>query len=138
MTRLFLTAAALVAGACAAFQSGTNARLASHLGLGKAILINSAIALVASVALYFALPARESTVPPWHAYLGGVCGFAIITSMAFLFPRLGAAAAIALFVLGSGATALTLDYFSKVPVTLPRLAGLTLLVAGVVLLNWKR
>ena len=71
---------------------------------------------------------------------GGCGGFTVIASITFAFPRLGAATALALMVLGQGVMALVIDHFGlwgmrAVPVTAPRLLGVACLVAGMLLLR---
>jgi len=134
---------AAVAGGATALQAAANAGLSSRIGLGAALLVNTAIVLVGTLVLYFARAPRAGFFPPgapWFLYLGGVYGFVIIVSLAFVFPRIGAAVAIALVVLGQGCAALAIDHFAlmgmpKEPVTLMRVAGLLLIGGGVALLR---
>ncbi len=77
---------------------------------------------------------------PWSLYIGGICGFVIILSLAFVFPKIGAALAVALVVLGQSAAALAIDHYGLMgmprdPVSLSRIAGLALVVGGVALLR---
>jgi transporter family-2 protein len=72
--------------------------------------------------------------------VGGVCGFVVLLSLAFVFPKIGAAVAIALVVLGQGGAALAIDHFGlmgmpKEPVTLVRVAGLLLVGGGMALVR---
>jgi bacterial/archaeal transporter family-2 protein len=140
----FLFPLVFMAGAAGAAQASANAALAARAGLGPAVLVNALVVLAGTLALNLvmgslrALPAVAGA--PWYDYLGGVCGFAIIASMAYAFPRMGAALALALMVLGQSAMALTIDHFGlwgmrAVPVTPTRLLGGALLVVGVALLR---
>lgn len=112
-------------------------------GWGAALVVNTSIVLLASLILYFARGPHGSFFPsgtPWSLYVGGICGFIIISSLAFVFPKIGAAVAIALVVLGQGVAALVIDHFGlmgmpKEPVTLARIGGLVLVGAGVALLR---
>ena len=66
--------------------------------------------------------------------------FVIILSLTFVFPKIGAAVAIALVVLGQGAAALAIDHFGLMgmpiePLTLARVAGLLLVGGGVALIR---
>ncbi len=77
---------------------------------------------------------------PWWAWSGGVLGGVFILLMILLLPSLGAATLIALVVTGQMAIAITLDHFGAFglashPVSLSRLAGAALLIAGVVLIK---
>jgi len=60
--------------------------------------------------------------------------------MAFVLPKIGAGAVIALMVFGQGAAALVIDHFGllgipREPITLPRIAGFALIIVGVALLR---
>ena len=77
---------------------------------------------------------------PWWTWSGGVLGGVFILLMILLLPSLGAATLIALVVAGQMATAITLDHFGAFglashPVSLSRVAGAALLIAGVVLIK---
>jgi transporter family-2 protein len=87
--------------------------------------------------------ARGSWFPagtPWSLYVGGLCGFVIILALALVFPRIGAGTAVGLMVLGQAVAALVVDHWAllglaREPVSLSRVGGLALVVAGVVLLR---
>jgi len=77
---------------------------------------------------------------PWWAWSGGVLGGVFIMLMILLLPPLGAATLIALVVAGQLLLTITLDHFGLFgltphPVSLSRLAGAALLIAGVVLIR---
>jgi bacterial/archaeal transporter family-2 protein len=142
--RVLLFAMATAAGAAAACQAAANAALSARAGLGAALFLNTLIVLAGTIVMLFAsggprtLPALAGA--PLHHYVGGLCGFVIIGCLTFALPRLGAATAVALMVLGQGVLALIIDHFGlwgipTVAVSGPRLLGVALLVAGVVLLR---
>jgi transporter family-2 protein len=143
MTNLLFGLIATAAGIAAALQAAANAGLSSRIGLGAALVVNTSIVLLGTLVLYFARGSQGSFFPsgtPWSLYAGGFCGFVILLSLAFVFPRIGAAVAIALVVLGQGAAALAIDHFGllgmpKEPVTLARVAGLLLVGGGVALIR---
>jgi len=140
---LFLALAALVAGAAASFQAAANAGLSARTGLGPALVINTTIVLLCTFVFFFATRSTAPFFPagtPWSLYVGGFCGFTIILAAAFVFPRIGAGPAAALMVLGQGASALAIDHFgimglSREPVSLSRVGGFLLIVAGVALIK---
>jgi transporter family-2 protein len=125
----------------AAFQAAANAGPSSRIGLGAALVVNTSIVLLGSLALYFARASHGSFFPsgaPWSLYIGGACGFVIILSLAFVFPKIGGA--IALVVLGQGVAALAIDHFGLMgmpqePITLTRVVGLLLVGGGVALIR---
>lgn len=76
----------------------------------------------------------------WWLWTGGFFGAIYIVVAIALLPRLGAATVVALIVTGQMLASLAFDHFgllglSQHPVSLPRLAGALLLVAGVVLIR---
>lgn len=131
------------AGVASALQAATNGALTLRTSLLTALVVNILGTLVGAAALLVA-PGSRLAMPgaatPWHLYLGGVYGLVIIAGLAVAFPRLGGAWSIALFVLGQCVTALVLDYFALIgqpqqSVSLARVAGLVLVVSGVLLLR---
>jgi bacterial/archaeal transporter family-2 protein len=135
---------AALAGAAGTIQSAANAGLAARIGLAPALLVNTAIVLLGTLAFYFSRGPHQgaffATGAPWTLYVGGVCGFAVILSLAFVFPKIGAAVAIALVVLGQGAAALAIDHFGWMdmpvqPITALRVAGLLLVGGGIALIR---
>ncbi len=143
MTKILLGLVATAAGVAAAFQAAANAGLSSRIGLGAALVVNTSIVLLGTLVFYFAFGPQGTffaSGAPWSLYVGGVCGFVIILSLAFVFPKIGAAVAIALVVLGQGLAALAIDHFGlmgmpKEPITLARIAGLLLLGGGLALIR---
>jgi transporter family-2 protein len=144
-TTLFLLAAVL-AGMASALQATTNGALAARIGLGSTLLVSITISAAAVLVLWMAeggsLRGFFPSDASWPMYLGGVYGFAIIAAMALAFPRLGGAWTIALMVLGQGIMALAIDHLGLLgqprdPITLTRLGGVALLVAGVLLMRWR-
>jgi transporter family-2 protein len=143
MTQILFGVIAIAAGIAASFQSAANAGLSARIGLAAALVVNTSVVLVATIAFY--LTNGRSTAfftsgAPWYLYLGGVGGFVVILSLAFLFPKIGAALAIALLVLGQGVAALAIDHFGllgmpQVSVTLTRVGGLLLVGGGIALLR---
>ena len=144
MTKLILYAlAAAGAGFAASFQGAANSGLAARTGLGAALVVNTTLVLIGSLVFFFATGSHSAFFPagtPWFLYIGGLCGFVFILANAFVFPKIGAASAVALVVLGQGAAALAIDHFGLMglahqPISSSRLAGLALIVAGVVLMR---
>jgi transporter family-2 protein len=115
----------------------------SKIGLGAALVVNTAIVLAGTLVFFVARAPHANFFPagtPWTLYIGGVCGFVIILCLAFVFPKIGAAWAIALVVLGQSAAALVIDHYGLLgmprdSVTVARVAGLALVAVGVALLR---
>ena len=77
---------------------------------------------------------------PWWAWAGGVFGALYIVLGIHLVPQLGAATFIALLIAGQMSASVAFDHFGWLGLPqrsadLPRLAGIVLLVAGVMLIR---
>ncbi len=141
--KIAFAALAIAAGVAAAMQAATNAGLSKSAGLGPALVVNTVIVLIGALGLWAAMGARTTFFPagaPWTLYLGGIFGFVIIASLAFVFPRIGAAYAIALMIGGQCVAALLADHFGwmgmpRDPVTAQRVIGVGLVVTGAVVMR---
>lgn len=136
MLLTFLVGAGLV------LQIGFNAAVGR--ALGGAIYGTLANFIVGTIALstFFlvsrqAWPAREAmaSIPVW-AWLGGLCGAAYVAIATFAGPRLGALLLLALTVGGQMVASVVVDHygllgFPQHPITLTRVIGIALLLAGV-------
>lgn len=133
-------------GVALAMQVGLNSIVRVHVGSAAgAALINF---IVGTIALAAALVLMRSPIPstaqlggiPWWGWLAGLAGASYVAGSAVLGPLIGGAAFIALIVAGQMTGALLLDHYGALgfperPVTAVRLAGVALVVAGVVLLT---
>lgn len=103
------------------------------------------VGLVCMIVLAVAMrdPAPSMAVAsriPWWAWSGGLFGAIFIALAIFLVPQIGAATFIALLVAGQMLASVTFDHFgwmglTERPVDVTRLAGVALLIAGVVLIR---
>lgn len=137
---------ALTAGALITIQVGLNVALRTAFGsAGLAAVANFAVGLVALLAFVLALrtpwPSREAIAgaPSW-AWLGGALGAFYVATVTIAGPRLGATVLIAVTVLGQLVAALVVDQngwlgFPQQSITLARVAGCALLLAGVYLVS---
>jgi bacterial/archaeal transporter family-2 protein len=136
---------ALLAGAGLVVQVGMNARIGAALAgsTGAAAAVNFAVGLAGLLAFLLAtqvpLPTRTQmgAVPAW-AWFGGLLGAFYVCTATFVGPRIGALLLLALTLAGQMTASLVVDHygllgFAQHPVTLTKLAGVALLVAGIVL-----
>jgi len=77
---------------------------------------------------------------PWWAWSGGMFGAIFIALGILLVPKIGAATFIALLVAGQMLASVAFDHFGLLglaqrPVDLPRIIGVALLIAGVLLIR---
>ena len=141
--KIVFAALAIAAGVAAAVQAAANAGLSRSAGLGPALVVNTVIVLIGAIGLWAAMGAKTTFFPAeasWTLYLGGLCGFVIIASLAFVFPKIGAAYAVALMIGGQCLAALMVDHFGLMgmprdPLTIERVIGLALVAAGAVVMR---
>jgi transporter family-2 protein len=134
------------AGASLAFQQVLNANLRVAIGspwwagfgsyLGGMLVMLAVASLAPGPRLSLAAVSRT----PWPVWTGGIFGAIYITVAILAVPRLGAATVLALVVVGQMVGSLTFDQFGLLglpqqPITLARLAGAGLLIAGVILIR---
>jgi transporter family-2 protein len=106
------------------------------------VFINVFVAFVGGSSLLL-IDRTTFTTIPWtklgpSVVTGGLCGLGIIVVGAIVFPKLGAATAVALFVLGQSISALLLDHYGVLalpahPISPVRIAGIVLVLTGVLL-----
>ncbi len=129
-------------------QAGANGTLAQYLGHPLlAALTNTVVASLALVvmAIVFRAPLPSFTgiaLAPWWAWTGGLLGATFVFSALTLAPKLGAAAFVATGVVGTMISSLLLDHFGligyrPIAITPSRVLGTLLVIAGMVLLQWK-
>jgi transporter family-2 protein len=135
----------LVAGAALPAQGAVNAQLRADLDAPMAAaLLSFLVATTGMLVLLAAGAARPRLEPlrevPWWGWLGGLVGASYVTSVFLLIPEIGAAPTIALTVAGQQAASVLVDRYGLLrlparPVTRARLAGVGLLLAGVLLIT---
>ncbi|MGE7957447.1 DMT family transporter [Pseudomonas sp. NPDC089530] len=135
----------VIAGAFLPLQAGINGQLAKQVSsVLAAALISFFVGTVALLIL--ALAQRE--VPSlnvlkgltWWHWSGGLLGAFFIATAAFAGPRIGAMLFMALVLAGQLGMAMTLDHFGwagfrESPISLGKVAGLLLILVGVLLIR---
>jgi len=138
----------VLAGAALTTQSAVNSQLRG--GLHSVMWAVLASYLVGTLAAALVLASTQTPLPTlaavqgvrWYQWTGGALGMVYIAAITFSLQRVGAASLFALVVTGQLLTALLFDQLgllglTRSPLTLSRLAGALLLVAGAYLLNRK-
>lgn len=129
---------ALLVGCLLAVQASANLQLTKAAGSpygASALQLGLAAALLAVLAAATGTIGALALVPdvePWHL-LGGLASPLYITSGILLFPRLGALAAVGLFVTGQMFASLALDLFGLLGVPQQPLSAAVVLGAAAVL-----
>lgn len=146
-----LSVLAVIAGAVVPFQSAINANLSRGLGHPlwatlASLLVSVLVLLPVIISLRLPLPSLGfiSKAPLWM-WAGGAFGVCFIALALMLLPKLGASGFIALALAGQVVASLVLDHFGlfglfglvERHVTLPRLLGAVLLIAGVALIQFS-
>ncbi|MGL6244795.1 DMT family transporter [Pseudomonas sp.] len=139
---------AVVAGAVVPFQSAINANLTRGLGHPlwatlASLLVSIVVLLPIMLAMRLPLPSLAfiSKAPLWM-WAGGAFGVCFISLALMLLPKLGASGFIALALAGQVVASLVLDHFGlfglvERQMTLPRVVGAVLLMAGVALIQFS-
>ena len=142
---------ALFAGAALPVQGAVNALLRQDMG-GAAFAVGTVSFLVATLAmgavLIVSLAVSGAPSPnfrglsalPWWGWLGGFAGATYVTTVFTALPAIGASATVGLTVAGQQIAAICVDKFGwfrlpQRPVSNARLAGVALLLAGVVVIK---
>ena len=139
-------ALAILAGFSIVIQQVLNNNL--RLALNSAAWSGFVSYLVGLIAMAVLIAALREPVPsaahasriPWWAWGGGVFGAIFIGLAIYLVPQLGAATFIALLIAGQMIASVAFDHFGWLGLAqrsadLPRLIGIVLLVAGVMLIR---
>lgn len=139
---------AVIAGAVVPFQSAINANLGRGLGHPLwatlvSLLVSILVLLPIMLALRVPLPSMAfiSRAPLWM-WAGGAFGVCFISLALVLLPKLGASGFMALALAGQVVASLVLDHFGwfglvQRQVSLPRVLGVVMLIAGVVLIQFS-
>ena len=142
---LFAMIAVVFGGAATALQAPTNAKMMTAVGSPvNAAFVSFAVGTAALGILAVVLQTRPDMVAsrnlPWYAWIGGLYGAIFVVAAAWGVPKLGVATTITLMVTGQLLLSLVLDHFGvmgvpKQPLNLGRVAGVALVLAGVLLVR---
>lgn len=134
-----------IAGALVALQAPTNALLAKAGGSPiLAALISFTVGTVALLVVWLGSGNRPGAPAfaglPWYAWLGGLYGAVFVAVAAYAAPKIGVASLITIGIAGQIAMALWLDHIgamglTREPISVGRVIGALLVVAGVVLVR---
>ncbi len=137
--------AVVIAGGATALQAPTNAKMMTAVGSPvNAAFISFAVGTAALGILALVLQAKPDMVAarnlPWYAWVGGLYGAVFVVAAAWGVPRLGVALTITLMVAGQLLVGLLLDHVGafgapRQPMNLGRLAGVALVIGGVLMVR---
>lgn len=142
---LFSLIAITLAGGATALQAPTNAKLMTAVGSPvNAAFVSFAVGTVALGIAALVMQTRPDLTAakalPWYAWIGGLYGVIFVVAATWGVPRLGVALTITLMVAGQLLVGLVLDHFGAFgqpvqPMNLGRVAGVALVIAGVVMVR---
>jgi transporter family-2 protein len=136
----------LLAGIAVAIQTGVNSQLRHDTNNPIfTALISFATGTIALIILYFVFFRQSPAFPQgynfeWWKFIGGLCGVVYITVVVIAAPRIGAANALGFIVMGQFVAAIIIDNYGWMgmpikPISLYRISGIALLLAGVYLIQ---
>ncbi|MEP6983625.1 MAG: DMT family transporter [Sphingomicrobium sp.] len=135
----------LFAGGMIALQAPTNAILSRAGGSAVlAALISFAVGTLALLVVWVASGNRPGASAlakvPWYAWIGGLYGATLVAVAAYAAPKIGLGSLITIGIAGQIVVALLLDQIGALglprdPITIGRIAGAVLVIAGVVLVR---
>ncbi|WDY60174.1 DMT family transporter [Pseudomonas sp. PSKL.D1] len=137
---------ALLAGAVLPFQAAGNAAVGRALGhwlwgAFTSLTVSSLVVVAALLILRVPMPDLGKAMQgPWWLWVGGVLGALYVAGAAALTPKLGTAGFLVLVVAGQILVSVLVDHFGLVgvaskPMNLARVAGVVLILAGVLLVQ---
>jgi transporter family-2 protein len=139
----------LAAGTLITVQALINARLGSLLGnTMHAVLVSFAIGTAGALAYCLVEGGAVASLDtlrggPWWVWTGGLLGVAFVWSTVFAVPRIGVSVMFPIVVAGQMVAAIVMEHFGLLgsptqPVSLARVAGVLLVVAGALVLGLTR
>lgn len=146
MSFLLLLPLAFIGGVAVPTQFAVNSQLKNVVGgtfsAAAVSFIVGAVALsLGAVVVSRTLPQLgEMAGAPWWVWTGGLLGAFYVLCSILLTPVLGAAATVGFFLAGQLAASVAIDHFGLLgaaanEITLPRILGLLLMLAGVFLIQ---
>lgn len=145
---LFYFIAPIAIGFMSVLQIALNKQVGQQVGLASVLMINAAMILLAAGALFLAvtyLPARFGTFLAgsdtpfefrlWHL-LPGLFGFAVIFGLPYCMNQIGALPVFIIFVTAQTIASMLWDnQVDGMPLTLTKIAGAAIALAGVFLVS---
>lgn len=146
MAHWFFLLLILLAGAVLPVQAAVNNKMADWVQSPVlATLLSFVVGIVALLAYLLVsgtslAPLAQARQAPWGLWLGGLLGAFYVVVVVSLAPRLGMALTFTLLVAGQLLATLVIDHYGLLglpvrEINLARLAGIVLVIAGVILIR---
>jgi transporter family-2 protein len=145
---LFYMVLGVVAGICICLEGTLNSLLGRHVGVLKAALAPFCTGLVALTIIIIVFDKGKgikiSTLmeAPWYSYFGGVMAAIFVSLIILIVPKVGITAALTAIIVGQLSMSMFLDAtglfaLERIPISVPRIIGVLLLLAGMRLIFMK-
>jgi bacterial/archaeal transporter family-2 protein len=139
-----------VLGGLAVLQVALNKRIAAVMGLTQAVILNASVLLIAAIAFYVYARSTRAEIGGWMAGGGGfgdfqswwiipgLCGLTLVAGMPWAVQRIGALQSFVVLVAAQMLFSILWDHFVEdVSVSVPRVVGATLAIAGAAVTTMK-
>lgn len=135
---LWVILVGLLGGVAVGVQSPIAGAMGQKVGgIAGAFIVHLSGAIISGVIL-FALGGqqiREWRSLTWYMLISGIFGVLLYQTISITFPRLGSSNMVALIIMGQLLIGAVIDHFGWLgvhphPITMPRVAGMILLLAG--------
>ena len=129
---------ALSAGALIVIGRVINSNLAIKVGIFKGTMINYVVGLIFAagyliVEIFILNPEKVNiAIIPWWAWLGGLTGVMVIVLSNYITPKISSFAQTLLVFIGQLFAGVIIDYFSSGSVSIGKIIGGALVLAGLV------
>ena len=135
---------ALIAGAAMSVQGVMNTRLGDKIGVLEANAMVQLVGMVLAILVAFAFGKGDVArlgQAPWYSWLGGVLAPVITITVMLAISNLSPTIAISIILIAQLGVAALIDAFgwmaaAQVTFTWPKLAGLVLMVGGVLFMKF--
>ncbi|KAJ2138632.1 hypothetical protein IW136_003065 [Coemansia sp. RSA 678] len=138
----------MVGGTATALQGVVNGSLSSHTSPGFPPWLSFAVG-ASLLAVFFLVDTRGGKAVswrnsfktcPWWAWLGGLPGAAFVVVITLMMPIRGPAFVYSIYICAKMVTSLVVDSFGLLgakhhPMTIPRLVGFLIMIAGVLMVS---
>lgn len=139
MNLYWLVAVTAVGGVATALQAHFMGLLDRRMGTLESVFITyfgGGILIGVLMLLHRGGNLAAGAAAPWYAYTSGILGLVIVGTLAYSAPRLGLVAAFTVFVAAQFAMGALVDHFGWLgsaarPLTLSKLGGMAIVLAGV-------
>ncbi|MFZ5640726.1 MAG: DMT family transporter [Bacillota bacterium] len=136
---------AITVGIAGGLQAIINSNLNKVASLPLTTLVVNLVAFLTILPVYLFFSRQHFGVlreADWFAYLGGILGVVVVMGSTFLIPRTGVAIASSIIIVSQLAFAMVADHFGlfgirEIPVSLAKIAGLGLMIAGIYLFFYR-